>query len=262
MKGVGRMIRFGICAPAERAVKMAEIGYDYIELGLAGVAAMDEATFEKTMADIYASPIRAEALNTMVPATIPLTGDKVNRSDIVKYLNHAIPRAAKLGARAIVFGSGGARRVPEGFCACKAYEQINDYLILAGDVCKGYGITVAIEPLNLKECNILNSVAEGTWVANRANHPNVRVLADLFHIAVDGQSLHEIRAAGACMAHTHIANPNGRVWPMPSDGYDYGPFFKALKDAGYNGRMSIEAKPVNDFEADMAAALGVLKSFI
>lgn len=253
------MWRLGICAPIARAEAIARAGFAYIELALADVAAMEEAQFQQALETLRATPIRAEAFNLMLPGTMPVVGQAVRYAEVSHYLYQAVSRAARMGARIIVFGSGRSRAVPEGFSRERAYEQLVEYLHMAGDICGGYGITIAIEPLNRAECNILNSVAEATWLVMRTDHPNVRVLADLYHIAKDGENLHEIRAAGRYMQHAHIANPNGRIWPMPGDGYDYRPFADALHDAGYTGRVSIEAS-TEDFEGSLAAALSVLRA--
>ncbi len=253
------MIRLGVCSDLRNAALVAQAGFDYIEGGLSGLAKMDEATYQDVKASLLQSPIRAEACNVMIPAEIPVVGPLVDEGKIRAYLTGVLPRASELGCKAIVFGSGGARRVPEGFPRDKAYEQIVAYLRLAGDMCQALGITIAIEPLNAAECNILTSVAEGAMVADRAAHPAVKVLADLYHIVKDGQSLDEIRAAGARMAHTHVAFPPTRAWPAPGDGYDYGAFFRALKDVGYQGRMSIEGKPSDDLAQSLKDGFAVLK---
>lgn len=253
------MLRLGICAPVERAEATARAGFEYIEPALADIAAMEEAQFQQALEMLCATPIRAEAFNLMLPGTMPVVGEAVRQGDMSHYLHHAVSRAARMGARIIVFGSGRSRSVPEGFSRARAYEQLVEYLHMAGDICGGYGITIAIEPLNRAECNILNSVAEATWVAMRTDHSNVRVLADLYHIAKDDENLHEVRAAGRYMRHVHIANPNGRIWPMPGDGYDYMPFADALRDAGYTGRVSIEAG-TEDFGGSLCAALSVLRT--
>ena len=49
-----------------------------------------------------------------VPAEVRLTGPEVDWAQVEGYLETAIGRVAALGGQAIVFGSGGARRVPDG----------------------------------------------------------------------------------------------------------------------------------------------------
>jgi len=248
------MIKLGVCAPAENARIIAEAGFDYIECSLATVAAMSDADYAAALDSILGSPIRAEAFNIMIP--VKVTGPEVSLVDIRKYLDTALPRAAAMGAKVIVFGSGGARRVPDGYCMDEAYDDVVSYLRLAGDRCAKYGITIAIEPLNLNECNILNSVSEAVWVAHRVDHAAVKVLVDNYHSLKDGLSFMEVRAAGPLMAHTHVSHPN-RSFPVPGDGYDYTEFLNPLKDIGYAGRMSVEGR-TEDFAGDVVKSFAVL----
>jgi len=250
------MIKLGICTAPDNAALVREAGFDYIECGLWTLEAMSEEEYAAAREAIERSPIRAEVFNIMIPASVPVVGPKVSNIDIRRYLDRAIPRAASMGCQVIVFGSGGSRRVPENYPMDDAYDDIISYLRIAGDRCAKHGISIAIEPLNSAECNILNSVAEATWIARRSGHSSVKVLVDNYHAHKDNLSLHEVRAAGCLMAHTHVSHPN-RDFPRPGDGYDYSEFFKALNDIGYKGRMSVEAR-YEDFEADLANAYQVL----
>jgi sugar phosphate isomerase/epimerase len=38
-----------------------------------------------------------------------------------------------------------------------------------------------------------------------------------------------------------MANPQGRVFPLTWEEFDYAPFFATLRSIGYTGRMSVEA---------------------
>ena len=67
------------------------------------------------------------------------------------------------------------------------------------------------------------------------------VLADLYHMGQNGEDLGDIVRLGGSVIHTHIGRPGSRKYPLPDDGYDYRPFFKALAAAGYEGGVSVEA---------------------
>ena len=252
------MMRLGVCTGFENAGLLADAGFDYLEGAASSVAALDDAAYRELLQKAKAAPLPFEAFNLMVPTAVRLTGPDVDDAITRDYLTRMLERIARLGAQMVVFGSGGARRVPEGFPRDSAYDQLNAYLLMAGDIAKAYSITIAIEPLNHEECNIFNSVAEATQAAHRASHPNVRVLADLYHIAKDGQSYDEIRAAGERMAHVHIISPAQRAFPHPDDAYDFRPFLAALRDVGYTGRISIEGVAEGDYAAALHNAYAVL----
>ncbi|MFQ9798437.1 MAG: hypothetical protein ACLR23_05365 [Clostridia bacterium] len=62
------------------------------------------------------------------------------------------------------------------------------------------------------------------------HRPNVKVLADGFHMFKEGESMNNIRRAGE-LAHTHIATLEGRRYPLERDPR-LEEFFQALVDKG------------------------------
>jgi len=159
-----------------------------------------------------------------------------------------------------VFGSGGSRRVPEGFERRQASEQLAGHLARWGPIAAEAGVILVIEPLNKGETNIINTVDEGAELARRVGHPNVRLLADTYHMATDGDPPEAIRRAGELIAHVHCAEAAGRV-PVGFGGEDHRPYFRALKDIGYDGRVSIEAS-FDDLAAQLPAAVAKLRQQI
>ena len=169
------MIRLGICTQIQYAERMAQIGFDYIEPSMSSVAAMTDAEFEESRRILAASGLQAEAMNGMMPGTIRLTGDNVNAQQIHDYLDLAFGRAAQLGTRVVVFGSGAARAVPDGFDYAQAWRQLANFLRMAERHGRDHNIVVAIEPLRRAECNIINYVSEATALAAIVNLPNIGV---------------------------------------------------------------------------------------
>ena len=53
--------------------------------------------------------------------------------------------------------------------------------------------------------------------------------------------------------HVHLADEQGRVAPGVSGNSDYRPFFRVLKNGGYDGNISIECKVTPEqFESVLA----------
>jgi len=155
--------------------------------------------------------------------------------------------------RRIVFGSGGSRRVPDGFDTGRAREQLVGHLKRFGAIAAECDVMIVLEPLHSGCCNIVTSVDEGAELVRAADHPNVRLLIDTFHMATDDDPADSIRRAGELIAHAHCAEGNGRG-PLGTTGEDQRQYFRALKDAGYDGRISIEAS-WTDFAAQLPAAV-------
>jgi|YNPNPStandDraft_1061719.scaffolds.fasta_scaffold16601_2 sugar phosphate isomerase/epimerase len=251
-------MRFGCCVGLDKIGVVQDAGYDYVELPVATVKAESpDAEFEPIREQIQAFSIVPEAWNCLLPGDMKLTGPEVDKYRIERYLRTAFERIEELGGEMVVFGSGGARNVPEGFPMDEARQQIVEFVTLAGQIAGTHGITIAIEPLNAKESNIINSVAEGLEFVALADHPFVRVLADLYHMDEEHEPLDHLVNAGNDLVHTHTAD-TGRYYPG-SGTYPHREFFEKLRSIGYNDRMSVECR-WNDFETECAKALEFLRS--
>ena len=251
------MIKLGICTEVKNIGIVQKCGYDYLETSLAGLAAMSETDFNNAVKLADSARIRVEACNGMLPASVRVTGPDVSAQKIHDYLDLAFSRARRLGVEVVVFGSAGARNVPDGFDTGLAWRQICNFLRIAQGHAQDYGITIAIEPLRRGESNIINLVSEAVALSAILQLPNVKALGDTYHMAMCSEPLGALTMAGPLLAHVHTANALGRVLPKAGDGEDYSGIFRALKAAGYEGRVSCEAS-CQDFEADALAAFQVL----
>lgn len=255
------MIRLGICTAIENAPLMAEIGYDYVELGMTNVTRMSDEEYAELLAKVKASPLPVEAMNGMIPADYVLCSEECDGKAVKEYLTKAFARADELGVKVVVFGSGGARKLPDGMRHADGYRYLVRYLQLAGSIAAQYGISIAIEPLRAAECNIINHVAEAQWLAAQSGRRNVGALADLYHMMAGGEDSSALRCK-AGVIHCHIAERLNRAYPAANDGSqaDYAEFFAALKAKNYAGRVSIEGG-CKDFAAEAKASYEELNAY-
>lgn len=261
-------MRFGCCtsmiAPGSDPVgveaigTLAELGYDYVELSLAHMAALSDADFQALAARVEGSGLVCEACNNFFPAAVRLTGPETSLPAALDYAARAMERAERLGARIVVFGSSGAKNVPPGFPREQAWGQISDLLGRLGPMAESRGITIAIEPINRLESNIVNTVAEGLRLMREVGHANIRLLVDFYHLCMESEDPLVLLEAGEGIRHVHLARLEGRGFPTRAEG-NFAPFFDALGRTGYGGRCSIEAY-TNDFATDARQALETLRA--
>lgn len=251
---------FGVCCGLEQAPLAAQAGFDYFETGVGGATRPTEsdAVFAETLAAFRAAPLPCRALNVFVPGNLKITGPAVDESALEQHVRVVCARAEQLGVSTIVFGSGGARQVPDGFERATAYEQIRRFARMAGSHAAAHGIAIAVEPLNTRECNILTTVAEAAQMVRDVDHPAVRLLVDCYHWALEKEPVDVIIANGPLFAHTHLATLPNRKAPG-AEPYDFEPFFNALRTIGYTGGVSIEGQ-IPDPAADLPRALAVMKA--
>jgi len=250
-------MRFGVCAGPEKAPLLAETGYDYIELSASGQLAPDEddAAWDEKRRLIEAMPLVPETFNLLMKG-LKITGPEAIPGALENYVHTTFARAAQVGGKIIVFGSGGARRVPDSYSREEAKADILRFLGFCADAAETTGVTLAIEPLNLTECNIINSVAEGAGYVRAIGRSGIRNLADSYHMEKDDEPLSALLQNAEVLAHAHTAD-TGRVAPGFGS-YDHVALFRALREAGYDARLSIECK-WTDFDAEVGPALAHLQ---
>ena len=224
----------------ESATMLALAGYDYVEISLAQIMKFNDFAFKKFLAKLGDSGISCEACNCLFPPNIRITGDNVDLISVKRYLEQAIGRTRSIGAEIIVFGSPGAKNVPQGFSHEKARRQIIEVMHIMDSIA-GDGLRIAIEPVCKREANIILNVKDGMDLYNAYKWKSIGMLVDYYHMYVENEDLSAIQSIGDVLIHTHMANPNGRVFPAEEDSVDYSPWFKALEEIEYSGRVSIEA---------------------
>ncbi len=250
-------VSIGVCGSIDDFAKAEQFGFDYYEPSAAAVAALSDTEFSTFQRRVAASRIRCECFNSLI-RTLLVVGPAVDRAALAAYLNSALQRCRTLGGTIAVWGSAGSRNVPEGFSRDRAWQQIHDFLAMAGDIAKSHQIVIAIEPLRKQESNIINTGAEALRLVREVNHPNVKMIVDYYHLREESEDPAILETARDAIVHLHFANPNGRVWPK-TEAEDplYGRFFDLVKKTGFRGGLSIEGK--GSFETDAAASLAFFR---
>jgi len=167
-------------------------------------------------------------------------------------MQRMIPLAAELGVKTMVFGSGAARKVPEGVSRETAFADLRELVVQMDVVAQKHGVVVAVEPLNTEETNIINSFNEGVELSRGLSH--VGTMVDNYHVAAEGQDFFDITKNPDAMRHLHIALPEGRMVPrIQDDKTSYTDFVNAVKQIGYNGMISVEGALRADTQAGIKA---------
>lgn len=233
---------------------LAKAGFDYVELPAAQMAALDDDTFSALRDRVKAAGIPCETSNNFFPVTMHLTGPDVNMPAVLAYVESTLTRLEELGVQYLVFGSGPAKQVPDGWPLQEGYAQVVQLLKIIAPIAAKHRITIVIEPLRKAECNLINTFAEGVQLAKDVDDPSVLVLVDFYHLYVEKEPVQHLLDDGReFLRHVHFANPIGRVMPTVTDDVDYVPFVNALKEVGYDLHVSCEAYSVNGFDRDIAA---------
>ena len=233
-----------------------EMGYDYIEATAGEILALTDNDLETLSGLIKTGDFVLRYVNSFVRPDLKIcteTGESLE-----DYAREVIRRVAVLGAGVLIFGSGAARKHPESMTQTEGLRKFVDFLRLCVKAAKQYSIKIALEPLNSTETNILNSVAEGAELVHWLNSPEIVLLADAFHMAIEGETADVILDNEDIISHLHISEAPGRVYPGKFGGEYLIKLGKELREEGFCKNATVECC-FDNFEIEGPEALRFVK---
>ncbi len=256
-------MRFGICASYQQVATLKHIPFDYLEESVQRflIPEQPEEEFAQQLLEARRLPVPIESANVLLPANMPLVATPEQQVDLPRlerYIKTTLRRAEQAGIRVIVFGSGRARACPASYDQQDALRQIAEHLARWSTWARGYGVQFALEPLRYEETNTLNTVTECGELVSRIADTGAKLLADTYHMASNGEDPATVVPWSALLAHVHVAELQDRAAPG-THGYDFHPYFSALRRAGYDGRISIECN-WRDLATEVDSALATLRA--
>jgi sugar phosphate isomerase/epimerase len=182
---------------------------------------------------------RTEALHVTSP-------DAAVRRATAGYLVELARCCADLGGGVLVFGSPAQRRIPPGATRGQAAEWAVDTFRQAAGGVADHGVKLLLEPLSAPEADFLNTTAEAVELLERIGHPSFGLHLDVKAMSSEETPVPDlIRRHAARTGHFHANDPNRRG---PGFGAtDFVPIFRALRECGYRGWVSVE---VFDYSPD------------
>lgn len=233
------MLSIGICTDFPSLPDVHKLGFDFVEISLAALAALPEPDFQEFAEYIDGTGIKIAACRDMLPEDLAVVGPSVNASALHGYLQHAFNRARRLNVGVVVLDAAKSRAVPQDIEFPFAWRQLGNFLRLTQGHASDCGLTVAIEPIRKADCNLLNLVSEATLIAGLLQLNNIAVAAHSGHMALASEPLSALRRAAPLLRHVHVENALTRRLPAPGDGEDYARLFRMLNDIGYAGGVSL-----------------------
>ncbi|HET8644279.1 MAG TPA: TIM barrel protein, partial [Vicinamibacteria bacterium] len=255
--GAATDVAIGYCTDDLEQAKAA--GFAYAEPAVRNFTKLSDEEFERLLERHRAVGLSTPVGNLFLPSDLKVVGPEADHERALAWARTAFQRAKRLGLEIVVFGSGGARKAPDGFSGEEAFAQLVALGKRLGPEARRQGVVVAVEPLRRQETNTINSVAEGLRWVEAVGDAGFQLMVDFYHLASEGEDPAILQRAGRYLRHVHIANPSGRVFPLSAGEADYARFFAALRAAGYRGRVSVEGR-TTDLAADAPRAIAFLRS--
>jgi len=233
-------------------------GFDYVELPLSSISELS--ADELTQLEKFLTKIPCRACNLFFPPALAIVGPNMDIGGIQKYLLKMLPLVMNLGVETIVFGNGGARRVPEGAMHEDIWANLRTVVEIMDEHATKTGITIVVEPLNKLETNILNSYGEAAKLTDGLQ--NVATMIDSYHAFMENHNFDDVFAAPEKLQHLHTAYSAKRLVPSGKDDVlTYANFVQMVNKLGYSNKISIEGGLRNELpmEEEISDALQTLK---
>lgn len=197
--------------------------------------------------------------------------DPLTAHEVLASAEKLIPTALELGVERMVvhpaeLGEGGRAVRPIHRSSGEMWLTGLRTLERLGALGEKHGITFALENLNtiLDHPGIPLARAKDTLALVRAvDHPNVKMMLDLYHAQIgEGNLIELVRAAQPYTAEIQVADVPGRFEPGTGE-INYPAIAKALREVGYTGVIGMEAAAVegDSVEAGDAALAAFRAAF-
>ena len=213
-------------------------GYDGVEIP---VFSGEETHFAWLRTQIENAGLQCTAAGAMPSGSNPLSPDPVLREMALDHLKWAVDCCAALGAELFAgpFFQPLGEFTGQGPTDDEKSRCVEVHKAAAQHAGRA-DVKLSVEPLNRFECYFLNTAAAAAELVRRVDEPAYGYLYDTFHFNIEENSLTDAvaRTIGQ-INHVHISENNRGI---PGAGHiDFAAVFRALRTAGYDGWMTVEA---------------------
>jgi len=248
-----RAMKFGICNEIFQGWKIedtfayaAQAGYDAVEISpftlakyVTEIPAAERARLREAarragiaISGIHWVLVQAEGMHLTHP-------DAATRTRTAKYFCDLVEFCADLGGRTIVVGSPKQRSVMDGVTPGQAWDWATDVFRDAVMRAEQREVTICLEPLSPAETNFINTAEEAIRFVQQLNTPHFKIILDVKAMCSEAKPIPQIiRESWPHFAYFH-ANDKNLKGPGFGD-VDFKPIAAALKQAGYQGVVSVE----------------------
>ncbi len=202
---------------------------------------VSDSLFQQNLAQFKNLHTPIYAFNLFIPGDLKLVGPEVHENAVLAYVESVFQRISRTDTRMIVWGSGGARRIPDGFNRKTAERQ---FVALAKKIAERagkYNILLALENLNSTETNFITTVQEALSIVKQVHHPNLRLNADIYHMLKESEGPAILAKTKKYLVHVEIAEKENRTAPGVT-GTDFRSYLRELKKLGYHRKIVIEGR--------------------
>jgi len=218
----------------------AEMGFDVFEIAVEDPSLFTADRLARALRQTNLRPIACGAFG---PSRDLTHENPTYRQESLDYIRDVLKLCEQWGAKIFagpMYSAVGKRRLVSPDQKKREWDLAVTGLRAAGAMAADSGVTLAIEPLNRFETDLVNTSAQAVELIDQVGHPNVKIHLDTFHMMIEENSIIEaITLAGRRLAHFHACENNrgtpgsGLVpWLQVAEG---------LRHVRYSGDLVIES---------------------
>lgn len=239
---------------AELAPRIADWGFDVIELPIENVGDWDPEAAAALLADLG---LGATVTLVMGDDRQLVAAEATTVTATQDYLRAVVDAAAVVGSPVIAgpaYASVGRTWRLSDSERTAVYAELVKHLSPVVDHAVAAGVRVAVEPLNRYETSVLNTVGQTLAAIEPLPAAGCGVAIDVYHQNIEETNVAAaIRAAAGRIAHVQVC-ANDRGAPG-ADHLDWPAILAALHDADYDGPLCIESFTADNATIATAASI-------
>jgi D-psicose/D-tagatose/L-ribulose 3-epimerase len=220
--------------------RIRKMGYDVVEIPVEYPEQIDTQEVKKALNDEGLAPIICGAFG---PSRDLTHEDSAVHQACFDYLQQCFDICNDLGARFVagpMYSAVGKARMVPPEQRKKEWNLAVENLHKVCTMAASQELSIALEPLNRFESDLVNTTEDVVRLADAIDHPAAKVMVDSFHMTIEERDLEAaLLLAGDRLIHVQVSeNYRG----TPGTGLTpWGSFASGLKKINYQGVVSIES---------------------
>ena len=220
--------------------KIKAMGYDAVEIAVEDPTIIDTAIVKEALAKNELDAIICGAFG---PTRDLTSEDEATQQNCLQYIEACLDICVALGAKFLagpMYSAVGKARLVSPEQKQIEWNRAVNNLRKACQLASDRGLSLALEPLNRFESDLINTAEDVIKLVNDIDHPAAKIILDGFHMNIEEPDVEAaIKAAGKNLIHVQVSE-NYRGTPGTGQ-TRWDAYKRGLEAIGYTGTVSIES---------------------
>ncbi|HET8735040.1 MAG TPA: sugar phosphate isomerase/epimerase family protein [Pricia sp.] len=220
--------------------KIRQMGFDAVEIPVEDPSLIDGTTVKEAL---DANGLKGLVCGVFGPTKDLTADDPALHENCFRYVEQCFTLCNAWGAEFLagpMYSAVGKARMVSGEQRKIEWERAVTNLRKVCGMAQNHDVSIALEPLNRFESDLVNTAEDVMRLIGDINHPSAKVLLDGFHMTIEEKDIRKaIHTVGNKLVHVQVSENHRGV---PGTGLTpWGDFKKGLEEVDYTGTISIES---------------------